>query len=189
VKAPQQVEWANSPVVARCSAQVLAWAASVLFHTSGGTPTAARSLLCTASMLLAKSALKFPVLLVGFVILVGCMLGVVVLHVELSVPVPQPDVGVVGVDGDGVDVVLHVELSVPGPQPDVGVVGVDGDGVDVVLHVELSVPGPQPATGCCAFPVLLFSCAFAVAANTASIRIPAAATDAIKNIMIGLSII
>ena len=49
------------------------------------------------------------------------MLGVVVLHVELSVPGPQPDVGVVGVDGDGVEVVLHVELSVPGPQPAVGV--------------------------------------------------------------------
>jgi hypothetical protein len=75
-------------------------------------------------MVLTKSALTFPVLLVGFVILVGCRLGVVVLHVELSVPGPQPVVGVDG-DGDGVDVVLHVELSVPGPQPAV-VVGAAG---------------------------------------------------------------
>ena len=50
-------------------------------------------------------------------------------------------------------VVLHVELSVPGPQPAVGVVGVDGDGVEAVGHVELSVPGPQLTTGCCAFAV------------------------------------
>ena len=33
-------------------------------------------------------------------------------HVELSVPGPQPVVGVGGVE--------HVELSVPGPQPAVG---------------------------------------------------------------------
>jgi hypothetical protein len=116
--------------------------------------------------------------------LVGCGVGVVVLHVELSVPGPQPAVGVVGGDDDvdGVDVVLHVELSVPGPQPAVGVVGVDGDndGVDVVLHVELSVPGPQPATGCCAFIVI---------ANRVKIRIPATATGAIIDITICFCII
>jgi hypothetical protein len=43
----------------------------------------------------------------------------VALHVELSVPGPHPDVGVVVGVGDA----LHVELSVPGPHPDVGVGG------------------------------------------------------------------
>jgi hypothetical protein len=71
---------------------------------------------------------------------VGCGLEVDVLHVELSVPGPHPDVGCV-TDGCGLGFVLHVELSVPGPHPDVG-----GDcGLLVVLHDELSVPGP--ATG------------------------------------------
>jgi hypothetical protein len=45
--------------------------------------------------------------------------------------------------GLGVDV-LHVELSVPGPHPDVGGAA---DELEVdVLHVELSVPGPHPAS-------------------------------------------
>jgi hypothetical protein len=71
----------------------------VSFHTRSGTPTARRSLLCTARMVLTKSALAFPVLLlccdedafpgVGVVVGVG-----VALHVELSVPGPHPDVGV-----------------------------------------------------------------------------------------------
>src|SRR5437899_2182088 len=44
---------------------------------------------------------------------------------------PVVGVGVVGGGvGTGVGVVLHVELSVPGPHPDVGVVG--GGGVSVV---------------------------------------------------------
>ena len=65
-------------------------------------------------MVLTRSELTFPVLLVGFVILVGCRLEVVALHVELSVPGPQP--AVVGAAGACVlGVVLHVELSVPGP--------------------------------------------------------------------------
>ncbi len=73
---------------------------------------------------------------------VDCVaLGVdVLLHVELSVPGPHPDVGAAA-DELEVDV-LHVELSVPGPHPDVDV---DVDcGLLVVLHVELSVPGPHP---------------------------------------------
>jgi len=78
---------------------------------------------------------------------VDCVgLAVDVLHVELSVPGPHPDVGI-GVDcvGLGVDV-LHVELSVPGPHP--GSVGGAADGLEVdVLHVELSVPGPHPDVG------------------------------------------
>jgi hypothetical protein len=51
------------PVCDTCSAQAWAPAARLLLHTSGGTPTAARSLLCTARMLLAQSALIPPVLL------------------------------------------------------------------------------------------------------------------------------
>jgi hypothetical protein len=58
----------------------------------------------------------------------------------------------------GLLVVLHVELSLPGPHPDVGGAA-DGLGVDV-LHVELSVPGPHPASavggGGGVPPVLLF---------------------------------
>ncbi|HVD20364.1 MAG TPA: hypothetical protein VNB95_00300 [Nitrososphaera sp.] len=64
-------EWTISFIVARCSAQAWALAASVSLHTSGGTPTAARSLLCTARMLLAQSALIPPVLLAGCGIAVG----------------------------------------------------------------------------------------------------------------------
>jgi hypothetical protein len=63
--------WANSPVVARCSAQVLAPDARSSLHVSAGTPTAARSLLCTVRILLIKSAV-FSVLLfaVGVVVVV-----------------------------------------------------------------------------------------------------------------------
>src|SRR5918997_2013871 len=55
-------EWTISLIVARCSAQAWALAGSVSLHTRGGTPTAARSLLCTARMLLAQSAVIIPVL-------------------------------------------------------------------------------------------------------------------------------
>jgi hypothetical protein len=58
-------EWTISGIVARWLAQVCALAASESLHTSGGTPTAARSLLCTARMLLAQSALIVPVLVAG----------------------------------------------------------------------------------------------------------------------------
>src|SRR5688500_15068282 len=57
------VAWPKAPVCDICSAQAWAPAARLSLHTSGGTPTAARSLLCTARMLLAQSALIFPVLL------------------------------------------------------------------------------------------------------------------------------
>src|SRR5690348_6235146 len=82
---------------ARVWAQTLASAASLSLHTSGGTPTAARSLLCSARILSASTPCEFPVLLLSCV---------------------------VGVDGDRLGVVLHVELSVPGPQP--AVVGAAG---------------------------------------------------------------
>src|SRR5215217_4751482 len=54
------VEWTISLIVARCSAQVCALAASVSLHTSGGTPTAARSLLWISRMVLTKSVLILP---------------------------------------------------------------------------------------------------------------------------------
>src|SRR5215216_3589203 len=54
------VEWTISLIVARCSAQVCALAASVSLHTSGGTPTAARSLLWISRMVLTKSVLLLP---------------------------------------------------------------------------------------------------------------------------------
>src|SRR4051812_27613579 len=48
---------------ARVSAQTLASAASLSLHTSGGTPTAARSLLCTARKLWASTTVAFLALL------------------------------------------------------------------------------------------------------------------------------
>src|ERR671916_421039 len=56
-------ELANTPVCDTCSAQVCALAASPSLHARGGSLTAARSLLCTARMLLAQSAVIVPVLL------------------------------------------------------------------------------------------------------------------------------
>ncbi|HSN96491.1 MAG TPA: hypothetical protein VLR10_04815, partial [Nitrososphaeraceae archaeon] len=50
------------PDVPRCSAQAWAPAASSSLHMSSGTPTALRSLLCTARISVAKSAV-FPILL------------------------------------------------------------------------------------------------------------------------------
>jgi hypothetical protein len=59
------------PVFARYSAQVFAPAARLLLQVSGSTPTAARSLLCTARMLLTQSALIPPVLLLTCDVTVG----------------------------------------------------------------------------------------------------------------------
>jgi hypothetical protein len=137
-------------------------------------------------MVFTKSALAFPVLLlccdedafpgVGVVVGVG-----VALHVELSVPGPHPDVGVG--TGVGVGVALHVELSVPGPHPDVGV---GGGGVWVAAGAHagslgFAVQSTPGAGGVAAFPVLLLSCAFAVAANIPSVRIPATIIGKIIN--------
>jgi hypothetical protein len=59
---------------------------------------------------------------------VDCGLGVDVLHVELSVPGPQPAVGV-----GRLEVAGHVELSVPGPQPGPASPVGGGGGVPPVL--------------------------------------------------------
>jgi hypothetical protein len=111
---------------------------------------------------------------------VGVVVGVgVALHVELSVPGPHPDVGVVV----GVGVALHVELSVPGPHPDVGV---GGGGVWVAAGAHagslgFAVQSTPGAGGVAAFPVLLLSCAFAVAASIPSVRIAATKIGKIIN--------
>jgi hypothetical protein len=74
-------QWSNVPVVARCSAQLLASAASLSLQTSGGTPTAARSLLWISRKVLAISAV-FSVLLApcaAFPLLSCCALPVLLL--------------------------------------------------------------------------------------------------------------
>jgi hypothetical protein len=82
-------------------------------------------------------------LLPGVGVGVDCGLGVDVLHVELSVPGPHPDVGGgvdVGAMAWGVGVVLHVELSVPGPHPGpASAFGGGGGGVPVLLFVGAAI--------------------------------------------------
>jgi hypothetical protein len=78
---------------------------------------------------------------------------------------------------------LHVELSVPGPHPDVGV---GGGGVVVAAGAHagslgFAVQSTPGAGGVAAFPVLLLSCAFAVAASIPSVRIPATKIGKIIN--------
>ncbi|MFZ0223403.1 MAG: hypothetical protein WAM42_17105 [Candidatus Nitrosopolaris sp.] len=150
------------PVAARCSAQALAPAASVTFHTSGGTVTLARALLCTARMLVAKSAVAFPVLLLGVdplgnVAFVVDPLGDVALLLSCAFPV------------------LLLSCAFP-------VLLLCCCAFPVLL---LSCPFPVLLLCCSAFPVFLLSCAFAVAANIPSIRIPATKIDKII-IAIGL---
>src|SRR3954454_10197450 len=81
--------WANSPVVARWSAQALAPAARSTLHTSGGTPTAARSLLCTARIMLAKSAVFSVLLLPVDVVGKAELLSVVVVVVIVPPPADE----------------------------------------------------------------------------------------------------
>src|SRR3954454_15183786 len=107
--------WANSPVVARWSAQALAPAARSTLHTSGGTPTAARSLLCTARILLAKSAvfsvLLLPVDVVGKV----ALLSVVVV---VDPPADEPLLSVVVDEPPPVDDEPLLSVVVPPPPVD-----------------------------------------------------------------------
>src|SRR6476620_3002476 len=102
------------PVVAIWSAQTWASAASLSLHTSGATPTAARSLLCTARMALTSSSVNFPVLLLA-VDVVG---KVALLSVDPLVDEPLLSVVVV-VDPPPVDdePLLSVVVVVVDPPP------------------------------------------------------------------------
>jgi len=59
----------------RSSAQLLASAARLLLHTRSETPTAARSRLCTARIVLAKSAVLLALCAAVPVLLVSCVVA------------------------------------------------------------------------------------------------------------------